>query len=140
MNKPPKWFVVVAIVALLWNLLGCIAFISDMLLTADDIAKLPEAQRALYNARPIWAVVATAVAVFSGLLGCIGLLMHRKWAFTLFVVSLIGLLAQDFGLFVLADGVRLGGPVPLVLQTIVLLVAIGLILLSRKAIVREWIG
>ena len=30
MNAAPKWFVPVAILAVLWNLLGCVAFAGDL--------------------------------------------------------------------------------------------------------------
>lgn len=139
MNKPPRWFYVVAVIVLLWNLLGCVAFIGDLRLTAADIAQLPVEHQALYAARPAWAVAATAVAVFGGLLGCIALLMRKKWALPVFVLSLIGIIVQDIGLFVLADAIKLAGPVVAVLQGVVLLFAIGLVVLSRKAIARNWL-
>jgi hypothetical protein len=139
MNKLPKWFVATAVVALLWNLLGCFAFVSDLRLSPEDIAALPEAQRALYDARPGWAVVSTAVAVFGGVLGCIGLLMRKKWALPVFVASLVGILVQDFGLFVLAGGASAAGPTAVVLQGLVLLVGIGLVLVSRAGIARGWL-
>ena len=134
----PTWFKIVAVVALLWNLLGCFAFFSDLRLSPADLAKLPEAQQALYAARPGWAVAATAVAVFGGVLGSIGLLLRKKWALPVFVLSLLGILVQDFGLFVLAKGASLAGPVAGVMQGIVLAV-IGLVLLSRKGIARGWL-
>lgn len=137
--KSPVSLKVVAIVALLWNLLGCLAFFSDLRLSPDDLARLPEAQQALYAARPGWAVVATAVAVFGGVLGSIGLLLRRKWAFPVFVLSLLGILVQDFGLFVLADGATLAGPVAVAMQAIVLAVGIGLVWFSRRAITRGWL-
>lgn len=139
MDKLPKWFVVTAVIALLWNLLGCFAFVSDLRLSPEDIARLPEAQRALYDARPGWAVASTALAVFGGVLGCIGLLLRKRWALPVFVASLVGILVQDFGLFFLADGATLAGPTAVVLQGIVLLVGIGLILLSRRGIARGWL-
>ncbi len=139
MDKPPRWFKVVAVVALLWNVLGCIAFFSDLRLSPDDLAKLPEAQQALYAMRPGWAVAATALAVFGGVMGCIGLLSRKKWAFALLGLSLIGIVVQDFGLFVLAGGASLAGPVAFVMQGIVLAVGIGLVLLSRKGIARGWL-
>lgn len=135
----PTWFKVVAVLALLWNLLGCLAFFADLSLSPDDIAKLPEAQQALYAARPAWAVAATALAVFGGALGSIGLLLRRKWAFPVLVLSLVGILVQDFGLFVLADGASLAGPVAVVLQGLVLAIGIGLVVLSRKGIARGWL-
>ena len=135
----PTWFKVLAILALLWNLLGCLAFFSDLRLSPEDLAKLPETQQALYAARPGWAVVATALAVFGGALGSIGLLLRKRWAFPVFVLSLLGILVQDFSLFVLADGASLAGPVAVVMQAIVLTIGIGLVLLSRKGIARGWL-
>ncbi|HEX7769421.1 MAG TPA: hypothetical protein VF422_05275 [Dokdonella sp.] len=140
MSKPPAWFLPVAIVALLWNLLGCFAFASDLMLTPADIAKLEPGQQALYAARPGWAVAATAAAVIGGALGCLGLILRKRWAMPLFVVSLAGVVLQDIGLFALADGASLAGPVALALQGVVLLVAIGLVLLARTAIRRQWIA
>jgi hypothetical protein len=135
----PAWFKVVAVLALLWNLLGCLAFFSDLRLSPEDLAKLPEAQQALYAMRPGWAVAATAIAVFGGVLGAVGLLVRRKWALPVFALSLLGILVQDFGLFVLAKGASLAGPVAVVMQGIVLAIGIGLVVLSRKAIARGWL-
>ncbi|TCO37267.1 hypothetical protein [Dokdonella fugitiva] len=136
----PAWFKFVAVLALLWNLLGCIAFFSDLRLSPEDLAKLPEAQQALYAARLGWAVAATAMAVFGGALGSIGLLLRKKWALPVFVLSLLGIIVQDMGLFVLADGLRLAGPVAVVMQAVVLAVGIGLVLLSRKGIACGWLS
>lgn len=135
----PTWFKVVAVLALLWNLLGCLAFLSDLRLTPEDLAKLPEAQQALYAARPAWAVAATAAAVFGGVLGSVGLLLRSRWALAVFALSLLGILIQDLCLFVLADGARLAGPVVVVTQGAVLAIGIGLVLLARKGIARGWL-
>ncbi|MBN8481231.1 MAG: hypothetical protein J0L88_06515 [Xanthomonadales bacterium] len=139
MDKSPTWLKVVAIIALLWNLLGCLAFGYDLSLGAEDIAAMPAAHQALYAARPAWAVAGTGLAVIAGALGCIGLLLGRKWAYPVFVLSLAGIVAQDFGLFVLVDGATLAGPVAVVMQGIVLVVAIALILLARRGIARGWL-
>ena len=140
MNKAPKWFLAVAFVALLWNLLGCMAFFADLQLSSQDVAKLTPAQQALYNARAGWAIAATALAVLGGAAGCIGLLLRKKWAFILLSLSLVGVLVQDFGLFVLVDGAALAGTVAVVLQSLVLAIAVGLILLSRLATTRGWLA
>lgn len=138
--KMPTWFKVVAVLALLWNLLGCLAFVADLQMSPDDIAKLPEAQQALYAARPGWTLVATAVAVLGGALGCIGLLLRGKWALPVLVLSLAGIIAQDIGLFVLVDGASLAGPVAVGLQAFVFAVGVGLVLLARKGIARGWLA
>lgn len=138
-TSSPKWFKFVAALALLWNLLGCFAFVSDLRIEPGDVARLPEAERALYAARPFWAEAATAFAVIGGALGCLGLLLGKQWAYFLLLASLAGILAQDFGLFVLANGAGLAGPVAVVLQIVVLLVGIGLVLLSLKGMARGWL-
>jgi hypothetical protein len=129
----------VSIAALLWNLMGCGAYLSDVMLTPADIAKMSAAQQALYESRPAWAVAATAIAVWGGALGCIALIWRKRWALPLLIASLVAVIVQDFGLFVLSDAVQTSGSIVVVLQGLVLLIAIGLVLLARKAIARGWI-
>jgi hypothetical protein len=140
MNTAPKWFLPVAGVALLWNLVGCAAYLSDVMLTADDVAKMDAAQQALYASRPAWAVAATAVAVWGGAAGCVGLLLRKRWALPLLLASLAGLVVQNLGLFVISDAASLVGPEVYALQGMVLLIAIGLVLLARRAMARGWIA
>lgn len=140
MNTSPTWFKAVSVLALLWNLLGCLAFAADLQLTAEDLAKLPEAQQALYAARPAWALAATATAVLGGALGCLGLLFGKRGAQALLWLSLLGIVAQDIGLFLLVDGARLAGPTAVVMQSLVLLVGIGLVVLARRAAAKGWLA
>lgn len=137
MEKAPKWYMPVAVVALLWNLMGCAAYLSDVMLTPEDIAKLSAAEQALYASRPTWSVAATAVAVWGGALGSLGLILRKGWATSLLIVSLAALVVQDASLF-LMSGVG-AVPMALVLQGVVLLVAIGLVLLARKAAASGWL-
>ena len=140
MTQAPKWFRVAAIIALLWNILGCLAFVADLQLKPEDIAKLPEAQQALYASRPAWSIAATAIAVFGGTLGCIGLILKRRWAFVLLLLSLLGILGQDIAMFVLANAAEAAGSFAIVLQSVVLIVGVWLVLLSRKAMASGWIS
>lgn len=140
MEALPKWYLPVTILALLWNLLGCAAYLSDVMLTPEDIARLSAAQQALYSARSAWAVAATAIAVWGGATGCLGLILRKRWAMPLLIASLAGLIIQDWGLFVLSAAAAQAGPLAMVLQGLVLLIAIGLVLLARKAAARGWIA
>lgn len=135
----PKWYVPAAVAALAWNLLGCAAYLSDVTLSADDLAAMSAAQQALYASRPAWAVAATAIAVWGGAVGCVGLLLRKRWATPVLVASLAGLVVQDIGLFVLTEAGSLAGPSALVLQALVLVIAIGLVFLGRKATAEGWI-
>lgn len=139
MAQAPKWFLPVGIVALLWNLLGCAAYLADVMLTPEDVAKMTAAQQAMYASRPSWAVAATAIAVWFGTAGCLGLLVRKRWATPLFVISLAALIVQNVWLF-LMSGVAQVDAVAAVLQACVLLIAVGLVLLGRKATAQGWIG
>lgn len=139
MNQLPKWYFPVTIAALLWNLMGCAAYLSDVLLTAEDVAKMSSDQQALYASRPIWAVAATAVAVWGGALGSLGLILRRRWALPLLSASLIGLVVQDVAMFVLGDVLKVNGSVVLGLQGLVLAIAVGLLWLARAANANGWL-
>lgn len=139
MHNAPKWFLPVVIVALLWNLLGCAAYLHDVMLTADDIARLPPEMQAMYAARPAWSVAATATAVWGGALGCIGLLLRRRWSIAVLGLSLAGVIVQDVALFGMSGAIAKLGAVPVVLQSVVLVVAVLLVLLARKAARLGWL-
>jgi len=76
----PKWYTPVAVVALLWNLIGVTAYLFDVTMSPEAIARLTPAQRALYEARPLWFVTAYAIAVWSGTAGALGLVLRKRWA------------------------------------------------------------
>ena len=139
-NAVPRWWLPITILALLWNLVGCMAYLMDVRMTPEQIAALTPAQQELLNGRPAWAVAASAIAVWGGALGSLGLILRKRWALPVLIASLLGVLGQDFAMFVLADVTAVYGIVPLVLQCVVLLIAIGLILLARRGIARGWIA
>ena len=133
MQPTPKWYLPITILALLWNLLGCAAFLSD-------VVRMSAAQPGPYAARPAWAVAATAIAVCGGAAGCLGLILRKRWAMPLLLASLAGVILQDLELFVLSGTAKQAGTAPMVMQGLVLLVAIGLVLLDRRAAARRWIA
>ena len=137
MSTTPKWLTPVAILALLWNLLGASAYLMDVTMSPEAVAKLGEAERAMYASRPAWFVVAYASAVWFGVAGSLGLLLRKRWAAPLFLLSLLGLIAQDFALL-LRPEVR-GDAVVLLLQGLVFVIAVSLLLLARKAEREGWI-
>jgi len=135
----PKWFKPVVVVALLWNLMGCLAYLADVMVSPEAIAKMSAAEQALRAARPAWSVGATAIGVWFGAAGCVALLL-RKSATMLLVVSLLGVIVQDISLAMIASQLAALGTAPLILQGLVLLVCVGLVQLARTAETQGWIG
>ena len=139
MSVAPKWFLPVVIIALLWNLMGCAAYLSDAMLSAADIAKMSDAEKAMLAARPVWAVGATAVAVWLGALGCLALILRKGWAVPLLWLSLLGVIAQDIWLFALAPDTGLVNGTVYGLQGLVLVIAVALVWLATKAKAAVWL-
>ena len=134
----PGWYTPAAVAALVWNLLGCGAYLSDVMRSADAIAQFTPEQQALHAARPAWAVAATATAVWFGAAGSLGLLLRRRWAMPVLTVSLAGVVVQDVWLFLLSDAARQAGSAAFILQGLVLAIAIALLLFAKNADARGW--
>ena len=79
--KPPMWFLIISIIALVWNALGVFAYLGQSLMTDEMLAQLPEADQQMYANLPSWYIGAFAVAVFAGTIGSLGLVIKKKWAF-----------------------------------------------------------
>lgn len=140
MNTPPKWFYFVVTVALIWNIIGLIAVGFNLLITEEQLALLPTEQQQLMQNTPVWSVIASAVAVITGTLGCVLLLLKKQLSQLLFIISILALVIQDIALFVVLNTTALLGITPLIMQTIVFIIALGLYLLSRKAKSNNWIN
>jgi hypothetical protein len=130
----------VAVVALLWNLLGCVAYLMGVMMSAEQLAELSEAEQAIQASRPVWSIGATAIAAWFGALGSLGLILRHRWAVPVLTVSLLGVIVQDLELFLLNDGVALAGGGVYAVQGAVLLIAVGLVLLARRARAAGWIA
>ena len=140
MNKVPKWFLPVAIFALLWNLAGCLAYLADATLKPEDIAQMSAAQQAMYAARPAWSIAATAFAVWGGAAGCVGLIWRKRWALPLLFISLLGVVVQDLSMFAVPEAENVINNTVIAMQGAVLLISIALLLLARKARDNDWLS
>ena len=136
----PKWFNTTATVALIWNLMGVIAFVMHLKMTPDMIAKLPQAEQLFYAAVPLWATIAFACAVFGGALGALALLMKKTFAFPLLVLSLLGVVTQMFHSFVIGNSFEVFGPSSAIMPMMVFIIAIALIRWANRAKNNGWLN
>lgn len=135
----PKWFRIVAIVAVLWNLMGLMAFTAQVAMDDATIADLPEGQRELMQTTPAWAIIAFAVAVLCGTAGSILLALKNKAAVPVLWLSLIGVLVQNTHSFFLSNALEVYGTQAVVLPVVVIVIAIGLAVLSSRANRDGWL-
>ena len=94
-------FRVIGVLGLLFNLMGCMNFVSQM--NAEMVASMPDVYRAIVASRPAWATAAFAVAVFGGALGCLLLLLRQSVAIYVFIASLVAAVAAQFPYVGMAD-------------------------------------
>lgn len=87
-------FYIVSTLALIWNILGVIAYLGQVYMPQEVKQALPPAEQTYYANVPSWVTGAFAIAVFAGVLGCISLLLKKKIAISLLYVSLIAVLVQ----------------------------------------------
>ena len=90
-----RWYLIGAIVSMLFMALGCAIYV--MHVTADPAA-LPLDQRAAYAAEPAWVTALNAVAVWVGLIGAVLLVLKRRLAEALLLVSFLATLVWLAGL------------------------------------------
>jgi hypothetical protein len=96
------WYMAAAIASLLFMLVAVGGYLVDV---TTDPATLPLDQRVVVEARPMWAMAAYAIAVWVGLAGALMLLVKRKLAQPLLLVSLIAAVAT-FLPYAIVPGVR----------------------------------
>src|SRR5690606_26733091 len=138
-NKPTTGFWIISVLALLWNIMGVMAYLQQAYNTEEYRANFNEAQLAIIDATPAWATAAFAIAVFAGIIGCVLLLLRKKLAKTLFIISFLGIVAQNAYSFGFTDAMQYFTEFNWFLIISVPIIAILLIMYSRKAISRHWI-
>ena len=93
-NKPPIWFWIVSVVALIWNGMGVNAYLQQAYNTEGYRAMYSAEQLEIAANMPTWVTAAFAIAVFAGTLGAIGLLLKKSWSVKLWLLSLIAVIIQ----------------------------------------------
>ena len=131
-NKPSTSFWIIGIVALIWNLMGVFAYLQEAYMTAEDLAALPIEEQALYENIPAWVTAAFALAVFGGALACILLLLRKKLATFVFIISFVSILAQMTYNLLMSKAMEVYGPGDMIMPIMVIVIGAYLIWYSKK--------
>jgi putative Mn2+ efflux pump MntP len=127
----------VAVAALLFEGAGAFLFSNSLML---DPATLPLDQRAIYDATPQWMTIAWAVAIGAGLIGAVGLLLRRKFAEPLMLISVFALVVQFAGLFVVKQLRELTPEDHLLVPVVILMLAYAFWQAAMLARQRSWLN
>ncbi len=139
MTKRPTWFVVVAVLAVLWNLFGLWSFYYHFTATPEVVATWPEVQQRIAEVTPSWIFVPFAIATIGGTLGSLGLLLGRRWATPVLLLSLLAIIVQFGAYYLLTPTWALTGMTGAALPLCIAVVGLLLWLLAGKAAARGWL-
>ena len=140
-TKTPVWYWVVAIIFLLWNIMGVLSFLTHTFISEEALAAQPEEIIELYGGYPLWTSIVFAIAVFGGLFGAIGLLLKRKWAKLAFVISFCAIVPQMIHNVFFTKSIEVYGPGQAAMMPIMLVVfGLFLIWFSSYSIKKGWLS
>lgn len=130
---PTPWhFWLIGVVALLWNAMGVFDYIMTQTRNEAYLSSFTAEQLSYYFSFPSWVVAAWAIAVWGGLLGTLLLLMRRRQAVWVFLVSLIAMVTTTFHNYILSDGMEfMGDAFSLGFTAVIFLIALALFLYAR---------
>jgi hypothetical protein len=138
--KPPTWYWVVSVLALVWMLIGVAAWTADFMMDETALAEMSEAQQQLYTTRPQWLFIVYAIAIFSGLLGAIALLVRKTWALPLFAISLVAIIVQFGYTFLVMNAIGvLGAAVALPFPIVIFVIGLLLLWFTTRAQNSGWL-
>ena len=133
-------FWIISGIALFWNVLGVMAYLAQAFMSEATLQSLPQAEQAIYQDVPAWATAAFALAVWGGALGCLLLLLRKRWAKVVLVISFLGIFAQMIYNVFLSKSMEVYGPGGLIMPVLVVFVGAFLVWYSRKADTNGWLN
>lgn len=137
-SQMPVWFRLVAIVAVLWNLIGVWSYLGHVGIV-PPMQEMTAEQQALSATVPAWVVGAFAIAVFSGLIGSLGLLLSRAWARLVLVVSLVCIVAQMGWVLLVSEAPAVEGGQAYVMPILISGIALLLVWAANTGVKRGWL-
>ncbi|MEP0213441.1 MAG: hypothetical protein ABJD66_09530 [Cellulophaga sp.] len=138
-SKIPVWFWVIAVIALIWNCMGVMAYIAEAYISDEIFSSFTKEVQELYNKRPSWVTGAYAIAVFGGVLASMLLLIRKKAAKTVFLISLAGIIAQNVYTFFMSNALKVLGTSSIYFPIMIIVIAVFLFLFSNYATKKGWL-
>ena len=100
-------------------------------MSEEAFQSLPNDMQLYIEIRPSWVTGSFALAVFTATIGNIGLILRKKWANLLLIISLISIIVQTIYNFIIQDIVQ-NSETDISVMVLVNLVAVFLVYYSQK--------
>jgi hypothetical protein len=129
--RTPVHLWVVAVLSLLWNLMGAFDYLATQLKLDFYVDKFTDARLAYFYAIPAWAVAGWAFGVWGAVAGSVGLLLRRRWSVWALGISIAGLFVSTIYNFGMSNGAEIMGTGGVIFSVVIWLIAIVLFLYAR---------
>jgi peptidoglycan/LPS O-acetylase OafA/YrhL len=133
-NKPPFWYWIISVIALIWNGLGVDGYLGQAYNTERYRSSFTPEQLETAASAPSWTMGAFAIAVFAGALAAILLLLRKKWATNFWIISLVAVILQ------MGYAFSTGQAADAVMASMIIVFAFLFLWFSKKAESKGWIS
>lgn len=129
----PKHLWVIGILSLLWNAMGAVDYMMTELKVEAYMSQFTPEQLEYFYGFPTWVVATWALAVWGGVIGSLLLLLKKRWAVHVFLISLVAMVITSLRNYVFSNGLEVAGDAFTVIFTGVIFVVSLLLYLYARA-------
>jgi hypothetical protein len=131
-GRAPWHLWVIGVLAVLWNSMGAFDYVMTETRNEGYMSHFTPEQLEYFYGFPAWVVAFWAIAVWGGVLGAILLLLRKKLAAGVFLVSFLSMVVTTIYNFGLSNGLEaMGGPFSLFFSALIFVFALLLFLYAK---------
>lgn len=130
-HRAPWHLWLVGILGLLWDSMGAFDYLMTQTQNESYMSQFAPEQLEFFYGFPTWVVAFWAVAVWGGVLGTLLLLLRKRLAAPVLLVSFLAMIGTSIHNFLLSNGLEVMGGLGLVFSGLIFVFALGLWLYAR---------
>jgi len=131
-NERTPWHLwVVGVLGLLWNSMGAYDYLMTQTQNVSYMSQFTPEQLEFFYGFPTWVVAFWALAVWGGVLGVVLLLLKKRLAMVVLLISFLSMVVTAVHNFFLSNGMEVMGSTGAIFSMAIFFIALGLWLYSR---------
>lgn len=131
--KPPLWYWVLVVIAVLWNAGGAWDYSATQLRLDFYMESFSPEQLEYFYGFPAWYDAIWAIAVWSAFAASVLLVLRKRWSITAWQISMVSFLLSSIYIFGFTDAVGMMGIGGLIFSLLIFASLVGFYMLSRWA-------
>ena len=137
-NKPPIWFWIIAVIAVLWNLIGLYDYVMSITVNQAYLESFGQEMLDFLKVMPMWAKLAWGLAIAGSVLGSIALVLRKAIAYPLYLLAIV-VMAISFGYQLTTDAKPDTDMIMWIMTALIWAIALFLVWFARMAKNKNWL-